>query len=218
MTFIAQKKKLLKGGLLYLVLDFEIARTLKRNVFSLVNRLVNTGIDMIQFRFKNSPDIEFLKISQKLVSLLEGTDIITIVNDRCDIAFLCNADGVHLGADDIDTKSARRIIGKRKIIGRTVHSETELNIFSREVDYVSIGPIFPTSTKSDLNPLGIDKFKMIAAQSKRPVFAIGGINTSNVSKLANAGIKNIAVCQGIIAHPQPVRAAKFLKKCLQELS
>ncbi len=218
MTFTEQKKKLLRGGLLYLILDFEIIRKLKRNILLLLNELANSGIDMVQFRFKNLSDTEALMIAKRITSTLKKKHIITIINDRCDIAFLSHADGVHLGAEDLSTKDARKILGKDKLIGRTIHSYKDMKLFSKEADYLSIGPVFATTTKDNLKAIGIKKFCKLYSLSNKPTFAIGGINIKNIFRLTNSGVNNVAICSGIISNPQPQKAAKLIKQWLQKPS
>ncbi len=216
MTFTEQKKILSKGGLLYLILDFEVIKKLRKDIFLLLDGLASSGVDMVQFRFKNLSNCEALTIARKITSMLKRKHVITVINDRCDIAFLSHADGVHLGAEDLSTKDARKILGKNKLVGRTIHSYKDMKLFGKEADYLSIGPVFPTTTKDNLKATGIKKFCKLYSLCNKPIFAIGGINIKNIFKLTNKGINNVAICSGILASPQPKETTRLIKQCLQK--
>ncbi len=206
-----------KTGLLYVLLDKEIIDRNGLNIFSLAGKIASGGADLLQLRIKGNNDKNILSVAKKLEKIIHEQHKLLIINDRADIACLAGADGVHLGENDIGIKHARRILGKNKIIGRTVHSKNEFNLASCEKpDYISIGTVFPTKLKPGLKPLGIRGIKNLIRLSKNPVFVIGGINLINTPSLTAAGIKNIAVCRGIVLQKNVGKTTGDFKKCLQK--
>ena len=116
-----------------------------------------------------------------------------IVNDRLDIALASNADGIHLGQDDLDVKTVRKLLGASKIIGVSANNSTDINKAIKDgCDYIGVGPVFPTSTKKNKEPLGLEKIKALTKDISIPCFAIGGINKLNISSLKNQGITTVS--------------------------
>lgn len=213
------KRKLSKGGLLYVILDTDILRKNNLDIFALTKRLSLSGADMFQLRAKNLSDRESLKVAKRLSAIIHKFKKIFIVNDRVDIAYLSKADGVHLGENDIEVKEARRLLGGRYIIGKTTHSYQEIKIYQNEkVDYLSLGPAFRTETKLKLPPLGIRKLRDIIPRVNKPLFIIGGVNINNIDLLLSLGVKNIAICQGILLSENYRKTTEELKKCLKGAS
>ncbi len=211
------KKKSSKNGLLYVILDTKVTGPNKIDIFSLTKRLATFGVDVFQLRVKNLPDKNLLALAKKLSKIIHKKRKLFIVKDRADIAYLCGADGLHIGSEDISCKDARKILDKKAIVGRTVHSLVELNRFSKEkIDYVSIGPIFKTKTKPELSPLKIKKLQSLAKKTKKLTFAIGGINLYNIDSLVKIGINNIAVCRGVILQKNLKPTIKAYKQCLKK--
>ncbi len=215
------KRKSSKNGLLYVILDKEVIDKARINIYSLADKLAYFGADIFQLRAKGISDKEYLSLAIKLSKIIRKRRKIFIVNDRADIAYLSGACGLHLGESDISLSQARKIIGKQAIIGKTIHSLKELKVLDAresELDYVSFGPAFKTKTKPELKPLTSKKLKVLIAKSKKLMFAIGGINQYNIETLLKSGIKNIAVCRGIILAKNLEISVKKYKKCLNRAS
>jgi len=139
-----------------------------------------------------------------------------IVNDRVDIALASNADGIHLGQDDLDLKTARKILGNSKIIGISANNEIDIaNSIKDGCDYIGIGPVFKTSTKKDKEPLGLEKIKYLTKDIKIPWFAIGGISKKNISYLKNNGFSKFAIVSELMNSEDPKEEAIMI---LKELS
>ena len=139
-----------------------------------------------------------------------------IVNDRVDIALAANADGVHLGQDDIDIKTARKLLGSSKIIGVSANNSTDINNAVKDgCDYIGVGPVFPTLTKKSKKPLGVEKIKSLTKDINVPCFAIGGINKLNISSLKNQGISKVAIVSALLNSEDPKEEAIII---LKELS
>lgn len=204
---------------LYVILDVAATLLHGREVVDLAKEVIDGGTDIIQFRFKGITDKAALDYASKISEIVHKENKIFIVNDRPDIARLAAADGVHLGAKDIPVKEARKIVGDRALIGKTVHSKKELDIFRDEgVNYLAGGPAFATATKMDLVVMGVSALVSLARKSQCTFFAIGGITLSNVGSLVDNGITNIALCQGIFGGGSIAKTVKEFKQCLNKAS
>ena len=171
----------------------------KENLIKIVEDILIGGVGIVQHRFKNGKDKDNLKEAIEIKNLCKKYNSLFIVNDRIDIAIACNADGVHLGQDDIDIQTARKLLGESKIIGISANNLTDIsNAVKNGCDYIGIGPIFQTSTKKNKEPLGLEKIKSLTKDIKIPWFAIGGINKKNIALLKNNGIKKIALVSALI--------------------
>lgn len=154
-------------------------------------------VKLIQLRDKTQDTAGFYK-NALLIRRLVKNKALYIINDRLDIAQSAQADGVHLGQDDLPVKAARAILGPHKIIGKSCHSLKQAIQAEREgVDYISIGPIFKTPTKPGYRPAGLKVLKETCHRLKIPIVAIGGINMDNIKLVRNAGARLIAVVRAI---------------------
>ncbi|MCF7892760.1 MAG: thiamine phosphate synthase [Candidatus Omnitrophica bacterium] len=214
------KKKLSSNGLLYLILDTQIADSSNRNILSLANELSKTSLDLIQLRAKNTNDSDFLSLAKRLSCLFKKTKKYFIINDRADIASLADADGLHLGQYDIPLNEAKKIIGERKTFGKTIHSLKELiNTDQNRIDYLGVGPFFASKTKkNNRKPLKKNEIKQITAKSKKVIFAIGGITRYNIDSVLKHGIKNVAVSSAVLLSSNPYQEIEEIKKCLKKAS
>lgn len=173
---------------------------------------IKGGADTIQFRQKTGPIREIIRQAQEVREVTAAHGIPLIVNDRLDVALACRADGLHLGQSDMPMELARDILGKEFIIGGSANSKEEIKFCLRaEVDYIGIGPVFPTGSKDDASPaLGLDGFKAIAGELYTPVVAIGGVTSENIPALYEAGTFGVAVISAVCCQPDPAAAAKAL--------
>ncbi len=215
------KKKLIANGLLCVILDHESCAALKRDIFSLARAFVKSGVDIVQYRFKSVSDREALSVAGKLERIVHREKKILLVNDRVDIAGLSDADGVHLGEGDIPVNEARTILGKSRIIGKTVHSKQEFMRSQREpVDYVSLGPVYSPGIKPQVPAWGLESIAALTVRSRVPVFVIGGITPANVASIARRKITRIAVGKALLAaHNIPETVKNFKEQiCLKKFS
>jgi len=202
-------------GLLYVILDSQVIEENDLDIYKLAEKLSLQEVDFFQFRFKNLSDKEAVEISFKLSKIFHKRKKVFIINDRLDIALASGADGVHLGKKDFPVNLARKILKDKKIVGRTIHSYTEfLQVKDEKVDYLSVGPIFSTQLKPELTPISQEDAKKILKETRKPVFAIGGINLKNFKKVLNMGFKNIALCQGLILSKSLEKKIKCFKEKL----
>ena len=171
------------------------------------------GVDILQLREKNMPANKIIELGKKVKLLCAEYGATFIVNDRVDIAYVLDADGVHLGQDDMDIESARKILGNNAIIGISTHApEQAQKAVNDGADYIGMGPVFTTPTKPGRQSVGLEYVKWVSENIKIPAFAIGGIDLDNVLDVVNAGAKKIAVVRAIINSDNPEKAAReFLK-------
>lgn len=156
---------------------------------------VKHNIKYLQLREKNLTDRELLAVGKEIMKITSATKTNFIINDRADLARIINADGLHLGQDDITLAQAKSIFGEDKIYGLSTHSLNQVEeALALNPDYIGFGPIFPTPTKVKPDPaVGLDSIEEVVGKSPVPVIAIGGIDESNVDEVIEAGAKNICL-------------------------
>lgn len=178
------------------------------------------GVNILQLREKNMPANKILELGKKVKQLCLQYNKKFIINDRIDIAALLEADGVHLGQDDLDVKSAREILGGKCIIGVSTHApEQALKAVADGADYIGVGPVFATPTKAGRIPVGLEYVKWASENIDTPAFAIGGIDLENCEQVFEAGLKRIAVVRAIINAKYPQTASEeFLNKLNEEVT
>ncbi len=199
---------------LYLVLSEEYGNG--RTMMDIAEEAISGGVDILQMREKNKSGQELAAAGKDLSALCREKGVTFIVNDDPILAMRVNADGVHLGQDDIERFSiekARDILGRGRMIGISTHSLDQFNMANNEdVDYIAFGPIFPTKTKN--YHIGTGDIGKVLDTARRPVFFIGGINLSNIDEVLAEGAKNIALIRGIMAADDIAFAAKQFKERL----
>lgn len=160
----------------------------------MIDILEHNGATMLQLRIKNFSDREFYNYAIKIKKLIQSPHFKFIINNRVDIALGINADGVHLGQDDIPVSYARKILGEKFIIGASVHSfKQAIAAQNAGADYLGVGAVFPTMTKYDTKVCGLDLVNRLSKKIKIPIIGIGGINNKNYQKVIRAGASGIAV-------------------------
>ena len=172
-----------------------------------VRRLIAGGATLIQLREKQKAAGDWFPDALEAAKLCREAGVLCIVNDRVDVALAIDADGVHLGQDDMPVAAARRLLGQDKIIGLSTHSIGQLEAALREpVDYLAIGPIFDTSTKSDPDPaIGIEMLSKAAKTSgMMPLVAIGGIKADNLASIISAGAASAAIIGALLSDPAKI--------------
>jgi thiamine-phosphate pyrophosphorylase len=178
-----------------------------------VRALIAAGVGMIQLRDKNLSDRELLNRAIQLREICHGPTpeakgCLLIINDRPDIAAAANADGVHLGQEDLPVKAAREILGPRKIIGVSTHTiEQARQAVLDGADYIGVGPTFPSTTKPFEAFPGTKLLKQVADEISLPAFAIGGITLENLPEVLATGIKDVAVSGAIAKAEMPGEVA-----------
>jgi len=173
------------------------------------------GVECVQLREKNLTDLQLLELARRLRAVTIQSETLLIINDRPDIAALVNADGVHVGQDDLPVAAARAAAGGGRLVGLSTHSiEQARRAVDAGADYIGVGPMFPTVTKAAGPIKGAGLLKDVATQIEIPHVAIGGVNADNVAELAEAGGRCVAVCQAILGAEDPKAAARTIKQRL----
>jgi thiamine-phosphate pyrophosphorylase len=187
-----------------------------RGVEHVVAAAVANGATLVQLRDKGADARPMLELGRRLLARLRPAGIGLIVNDRIDVALVLDADGVHIGQNDIPYPEARRLLGPAKIIGVSVGSEAEAReAAGRDVDYVGVGPAYPTATKPDAGAaLGAAEAARLARLSGHRAVAIGGIDATNAAALYAAGLEGVAVISAICCAPDPGAATRRLASLL----
>jgi thiamine-phosphate pyrophosphorylase len=195
---------------LYLVTDPEM--TARRGLLETVAAAVEGGVTIVQLRQKDGPARQMVEAGRALKALLASRGIPLIVNDRIDVAHAIGADGVHVGQDDLPPAAAREMLGPHAIIGLSLTAGDQMDTLDASVDYVGLGPIFPTGTKLDAAPaLGETAFAALRRRIPRPVVAIGGITLANAAQAIGAGADGIAVVSAICSAADPCASAQALR-------
>ncbi len=190
------KKNLNKIGL-YFITD---SRLTKKSVLDDVKAAVRAGVKIIQYREKEKSTKDMVEEAKKIKDICEKNKVIFLINDRVDICLAVNADGVHLGTDDMPYSAARKLL-KGKIIGLTAHNIEEASEAEKiGADYVGVSPIFETKTKLDAGPAaGLQLIKDVKKGVKIPLVAIGGINLENLNSVLEAGAKSVVAISAIVS-------------------
>jgi thiamine-phosphate pyrophosphorylase len=186
------------------------------DVFTLTGQCIAGGVDCLQLRAKDIDADRYFAVACEFVKMCKDAGVISIINDRADIAIASGADGVHLGQNDLPIEQARKLQLTPLIFGKSTHSIAQLNAAITELPtYVSLGPVFATPTKPNTKPVGLEYVKQalpILTDTGVGHVAIGGINESNIDAVLRAGAKTIAVSSTVAASPDPKAACKKLKE------
>ncbi|HBC3372657.1 TPA: thiamine phosphate synthase [Vibrio parahaemolyticus] len=194
---------------LYLVTDDQQDLSTLKHV---VRKAVEGGVTMVQVREKHGDVRAFIERAQAVKTILEGTGVPLIINDRVDVALAVDADGVHLGQSDMPAEIARQLIGPNKILGLSIETEEQLaEADSLPIDYIGLSAIFATPTKTNTKKQwGIEGLKMALNTTSLPIVAIGGINETNIPALRATGVHGLALVSAICHAENPTKAAEYL--------
>ena len=178
-----------------------------------VKAMIEGGIKIIQYRDKTKSIKEKVKEAREIRELCREHGVVFIVNDHVDIAILVDADGVHIGQDDMDPSDVRKLIGDNKIIGLSTHSEEQgmKAYLNPDVDYIGVGPIFPTTTK-DTAPVGLGYLEYAVKNLHLPFTAIGGIKEHNLHEIISRGAKNVCLVSDIVGADDIAEKVRQLQK------
>ena len=204
---VDDRRDRLDKALLYLVCDARSDEFLEA--------ALDGGVDIVQLRIKDAPDERVLEAAQRYRRLCTAAGALLIVNDRPDLALAADADGVHVGQDDVAVASAREVVGADKLVGLSTHSPEQIT-GAAGVDYIGVGPVHATPTKPGRPPVGLELVGYATANCALPFFAIGGIDTTNVSAVLDAGARRIAVVRALTQAQDPESTARALRAILTE--
>lgn len=172
--------------------------------------LADAGVRLLQYRNKRASARELFESSIELVSLLAPLNVSVVVNDRADVAALAGASGVHVGQEDLGVEEARQVVGTEKLVGVSTHNlEQFQRAAASSADYIAVGPIFETGTKSNPDPVvGAEFIRRIRPLTDKPIVAIGGITLERAAGIIEAGANSVAVISDILGAPEPGKRAR----------
>jgi thiamine-phosphate pyrophosphorylase len=197
---------------LYLLVTDELC---PRGAGPVVKAAIEGGVDIIQLREKTLTDRRFLELAKWIREWTAEAGVLLIVNDRPDLACLADADGVHVGQGDLTVHEARKIVGGQKLIGVSTHAmEQARQAVLDGADYLGMGPVFTSRTKSFETFAGLEYVAQVSAEIALPSFAIGGIATHNIDQVLTAGAQRVAVSSEICQSEAPERITAQLKESL----
>lgn len=206
------RRERLRTARLYFVCE---ALPLGREPEPLLHAALNGGVDIVQLREKDL-DRDLIERSARTFSrLCAGYSALFIVNDDPYLAQSCNADGVHLGQDDMPAAEAREVLGPEAIVGLSTHSEEQIAASAdAPVDYISVGPVWETPTKEGRPGVGVELVAHAASNSAHPFFAIGGIDPANAGQVVEAGARRLGAVRSIRDAGDTAAAARSLRRAL----
>lgn len=208
--------ELKKALFLYAVTDR--SWTGEKSLYEQVEQTLKGGTTIVQLREKELSYEDFLQEGKEIQKLCKEYDVPFVINDNVELAKELDADGVHIGQDDMEISDARKIIGNDKILGVSVQTVEDAIFAEKEgADYLGVGAVFSTSTKLDAVDVSYEMLKNICEAVKIPVVAIGGINKNNILDLQNSGICGVAVVSAIFAEENIFEATKNLVKLTEQM-
>jgi thiamine-phosphate pyrophosphorylase len=180
---------------------------------ALLRAALTGGADIVQLREKELGRGEIERAAETFRRVADTFSALFILNDDPELARACDADGVHVGQDDVSAEQARELLGPDAIVGLSTHSEAQIAASAgRPVDYISVGPIWETPTKEGRAAVGLDLIRHAAEQAPHPFFAIGGIDTDNAAEVVEAGAERLCAVRAIRDAADPAAAATALRQ------
>jgi thiamine-phosphate pyrophosphorylase len=200
---------------LYAIID--PARAGGRSPAAVARELLSVGVRLIQYRDKRASSRQLYETCLELKALLQASGCSLVVNDRADVARAVEAEGVHLGQDDLPVEMARRVLGLDKWIGFSTHSVDQVvEADHSAADYIAFGPIFPTASKEKPDPVvGLEGLRQARRATRKPLVAIGGITLQNAPEVLAAGVDSLAVIGDLLDAPDIRRRAREFLRVLE---
>jgi thiamine-phosphate pyrophosphorylase len=201
---VPDRRERLRSARLYLVCDDQSDEFLEA--------VLGAGVDMVQLRMKDAPDARIVAVGQRFARAASAHGALFILNDRPDLAEAVDADGVHVGQDDVTVADARATVGLDRLVGLSTHSPEQVDgAAGVPVDYIGVGPVHATPTKPGRPAVGLALVRYAAAHATVPFVAIGGITPANAGAVREAGAERIAVVRALTDSPDPAQAARSLR-------
>lgn len=200
---------------LYFITDRGLSR---KGILEDVKAAIRGGVRIVQYREKESPTGKMIGEAKEIRKLCKGAKVTFIVNDRIDVALASDADGVHIGPNDMDFETARKILGNGKIIGVTVSSLEDAKFFEKHgADYVSLSPVFRTGTKKDAGkPIGKEILGKAKKSLEIPFMAIGGINQDNLKEVLDAGCGRVCMISAVLSKDNVEEEVRRIRRIIND--
>jgi len=197
---------------LYVILD---AGLLREPAKETARKLIGAGVEVLQYRAKKVPAKEMLASARELAEAARAGGARFFVNDRPDVASLAEADGVHVGQDDLGVEEARGVVGPDAWVGLSTHNIEQFEkALSSSADYIAVGPIFATTSKANPDPVvGLELIRRARRLTERPIVAIGGITLERAAEVIEAGADSVAVISDVLGAENPAdRVRQYLRR------
>lgn len=196
---------------LYVILD---AALLTTSYLAFTEEMAKAGVRLLQYRNKAASSAMLMTAAQQIAALCAAEGMTFLVNDRADVALLAEADGVHVGQDDLPVEQARKVVGKSKYVGISTHTMKQFQrAADSSADYIAVGPIFSTTSKENPDAVvGLELLRQVRALSEKSIVAIGGITLERAPQVIEAGADSVAVLSDIMRATDPrTRARQYLE-------
>jgi len=211
----ADRRERLQSSRLYLVCGLPGDPPDAGRLPELLRAAVAGGTDIVQLRDKRLADDELTAVAHATRALCERIGALFVVNDRPTVAAEVQADGVHVGQEDLPVEQVREIVGPEMLIGLSTHAESEIDAVDPAlVDYIGVGPVHETPTKEGRPAVGVELVRYAAAHARVPFFAIGGLNADNIGEVVEAGAGRAVVLRAVADAADPEAAARELREKL----
>lgn len=190
----------------------------KQTLYEQVESALKGGVTCVQLREKELDETAFLQEAKEICALCRRYGVPFLVNDNVEVAIACGADGVHVGQEDMAAHEVRRRVGEGMILGVSVHTVEEARQAVRDgADYLGLGAVFPTSTKTDVDQMPNEVLRAICDTADVPIVAIGGINRNNLLKLAGSGVDGVALVSAIFSAEDIEGTCRELRRLSEEM-
>lgn len=190
----------------------------EKTLYQQVEEALRGGVTCVQLREKDMGDEDFLQEAKEIHVLCQQYGVPFIVNDNVAVAVACGAEGIHVGQEDMAAGDVRHQVGNGMILGVSVHTVEEAReAVHNGADYLGLGAVFPTSTKTDVEQMSNETLRAICDAVDVPIVAIGGINRSNIAKLAGSGVDGVALVSAIFSEPEIETTCRELRKLTEEM-
>jgi thiamine-phosphate pyrophosphorylase len=211
---VSRQDKLKKLAGIYVIIDTTMLKG--RSYQEVTAQVIRGGAKVIQLRDKELNRRELLSVAQDIRSLCLGNNILFIVNDYLDVTLAVDADGLHVGPDDLPVGIARRLLPSDKILGGSAHTvDRAVALSSEGADYIGVGAMFSTNTKEQAEVVGTKRIKEIKEALTTPIVAIGGINKNNIKEVIDAGANAVAVISAVLSTDDVETATRQLTKIIE---
>jgi thiamine-phosphate pyrophosphorylase len=202
---------------LYGILDLSYVPA--ANAATVVEQMIDGGVDLIQLRGKNCPPSDLEQLAGALHDQTTDRGIPLVINDHPEVASALGAEGVHVGQDDLAIDAARAAVGHDCIVGKSTHSiDQAVRAADEGADYIGFGPLFPTPTKPDYHPIGLRDIRKIHSLISIPIFCIGGIKLENLPQVIEAGAQRVVIVSGLLQAADVANYAREAKALLNRRS
>ena len=200
-----ERRKLISG--LYVILDTQVLNG--RSHLETANKMIQAGVKVIQLRDKTTPKKQLLFLARDLQAICRKNNVLFIINDYLDVALSVNADGLHVGQEDLPVANARRLISPDMVLGCSAATQEEAMTAEREgADYIAVGAIYPTGSKDNIEIVGPERLRLIKPSVHVPLVAIGGINQTNLQEVISAGADSLCMISAVLLAPDITQAAR----------